>query len=470
MAKKKEKTYSVAQVNSLISIALEEGLPSKLTIEAEISGWRPHGSGHSYFSLKDANSIMPCVMWKSAVAKLKCDVKDGMAVRGRGHIDVFKPGGKYQFYVDKIEAAGVGDLQQAFEAMVEKLRSKGLFADEHKKAIPPFPMRIALVTSASGAAVKDIAESLYTRWPCAKLMIYPAAVQGAGSAGQIATAVRQLNRRNDELQIDVMIVGRGGGSMEDLWAFNEEPVAKAIYASKIPVISAVGHEIDYTIADLVADVRASTPTKAGVVAVPDIAEVSERLDGFGRRLEVNTRQRVAIATHRLENIEARSIFANPYWAVNTASQRVDEAAARLTGCAKQIFSNMREKISHAEQLVSKIEPVRLMAGKREQLGILSNAVENSFKTKVINANYKADVKKSAINLAINDVLAKKRLQITALENRLSALNPRSVLNRGYSITTDTKTGKVVTSSCDVKNGDLLRTELANENFIDSKAV
>ncbi|RKY07965.1 MAG: exodeoxyribonuclease VII large subunit, partial [Planctomycetota bacterium] len=277
MAKREVKTFSVSEVNSLVRSALAERLPSWMVVSGEISGWKHHSSGHCYFSLKDAGSQLPCVMWAGSFKRVKFAPENGMAVLAKGHIEAYVPGGKYQFYADNLEPAGVGALQLAFEQMVKRLRADGLFADGHKKPIPPYPMRIGIVTSESGAALVDIADSIYNRWPCARMFLYPAPVQGAGAADKIAAAIRNINRRHRQLRLDVLIVGRGGGSLEDLRAFNEEVLARAIFDSVIPVISAVGHEIDTTLAELVADARASTPTKAGVAAVPDMREIMGQL-------------------------------------------------------------------------------------------------------------------------------------------------------------------------------------------------
>jgi exodeoxyribonuclease VII large subunit len=254
MQSTKIRIYTVSQINTLIKVALEESLPSRLRVRGEISDWKHHTSGHCYFSLKDENAILPCVMWASRFASVKF-------------------GGKYQLYVDKLEPEGVGALQLAFEQMYKRLKAEGLFEEKYKKPLPEYPMRVGILTSESGAAVHDIVDSVFNRWPCARLFLYPVPVQGEGAAEEIATAIRDINRRNEKLNLDVLIAGRGGGSLEDLWAFNEEVLARAIFDSAIPIISAVGHEVDTTVADLVADARASTPTKAGVTAVPDVREV-----------------------------------------------------------------------------------------------------------------------------------------------------------------------------------------------------
>jgi len=284
----KTRIYTVSQVNALIKVVLEDSLPPRLIVRGEISGWKQHTSGHCYFSLKDENAVLPCVIWASKFKNVKFSPEDGMAVLATGHIDVYTVGGKYQLYVDKLEPEGVGALQLAFEQMYKRLKAEGLFEEKYKKPLPAYPERIGILTSESGAAVHDIKDSIHNRWPPARLFLYPVPVQGEGAAEKIAAALGDMNRRNKELKLDILIVGRGGGALEDLWAFNEEVLARAIFDSKIPVISAVGHEVDTTIADLVADARASTPTKAGVVAVPDMQEVLEHVDNLKKGWRPNS--------------------------------------------------------------------------------------------------------------------------------------------------------------------------------------
>ncbi len=446
MPVKKTTIYTVSQVNTLIQVALEEKLPSRLVVRGEISDWKQHYSGHCYFSLKDPNGILPCVMWASKFKKVKFSPENGMAVLATGHVDIYPPQGKYQFYVDRLEPGGVGALQLAFEQMVKRLEAEGLFADEHKKAIPRWPMRIGIITSESGAALMDIADSVYNRWPCSKLFLYPAAVQGEGAAEQIAAAIRNVNRRNKKLELDVLIVGRGGGSLEDLWAFNEEVVARAIFDSAIPIISAVGHEVDTTIADLVADARASTPTKAGMIAVPERREVLDRIGQRQKRLNLGMRTRLEFCGQTLETVRASAVFKNPYWIVNEASRDVDEMSKRLAQSAKNLFQQLRERLGRAYELILQIEPHRVLGQKRDELNELANAAKSAMK----------------------NIFVKKKLQLTAVENRLEALNPKSVLSRGYSITTNKKTGKVVTAAADVEITDVLITELAHRNLIESE--
>lgn len=347
--------YTVSQINSLVKAALEEKLPQQLIVRGQISDFKHHISGHCYFSLKDENSILPSVMWASKFKNLKFMPKDGMAVLATGHIDVYEAAGKYQLYVDKLEPAGVGALQLAFEQMVGKLQQEGLFNDAHKKSLPLFPMRIGILTSESGAAIHDITDSIHNRWPCAKLFLYPVPVQGEGAAEAIAAALRDVNERNSKLKLEVLIVGRGGGSLEDLWAFNEEVLARAIFESKIPVISAVGHEVDTTIADLVADARASTPTKAGIVAVPDMQEIMTQLTGMERRLTVQTTARIKMAQQDLQIVLARSVFREPFLLVQNAGQHLDEMAEGMEDVMKELIITIRNKLSAMYEQVVRIE-------------------------------------------------------------------------------------------------------------------
>jgi exodeoxyribonuclease VII large subunit len=442
------KIYTVSQINSLIKEVLENSLPGRLTITGEITDWKLHQSGHCYFLLKDENSQLPCVMWRSSFAKVKFQPENGLAVLATGHVDVYAPQGKYQFYVDKMIPAGTGALQLAFEQMVKRLRAEGLFEDKYKKPLLAYPQRIGILTSESGAAVHDIVDSIHNRWPCVRLFLYPVAVQGEGAAQEIAAALRDVNRRNDKLKLDVLIVGRGGGSLEDLWAFNEEVVARAIFDSQIPVISAVGHEVDTTIADLVADARASTPTKAGVVAVPDMYEVLADLANKQSRLMGIIKGRLELVRQSLRTIQASSVFRNPLLALRDRQQRLDEAHTRLAELTRLVLDRASKILQASYEQITRIEPHRLLAKVTVDLNNLQNRAA----------------------AAANATLNKCRLQLTAKENLLAGLNPRSVLNRGYSITTRKKTGLLVRSSTDVEIGDVLVTELAEENLIESKVT
>jgi exodeoxyribonuclease VII large subunit len=307
-------------------------------------------------------------------------------------------------------------------------------------------MRIGIVTSKSGAAVQDITDSILHRWPCAELFIFDVPVQGEGAAEKIAQTIRQINHRNDRLKLEVLIVGRGGGSMEDLWAFNEEVLARAIYDSTIPIISAVGHEVDVTIADLVADARASTPTKAGVIAVPDCREVLGRLEMTSRRLWQTMRLRREAADARFQAILASWIFREPLALVERAWQQVDEGSLRLGHAGRERFSRLRDQLDRILRAVQKIEPGRLISEQTLRLHRLGDTAGRM----------------------IGKILSQKQLQLAAAENKLEALNPRAVLRRGYSITVHAESGRLILRPEDVSAGDLIVTELADQKKIKSR--
>jgi len=448
MQNNRTKIYTVSQVNSLIKAVLKNNLPSRLTITGEITNWNIASSGHGYFSLKDEGSILPCAMWKSRLNQVKFELENGMVVLATGRIDVYVPHGRYKFIVERIQPAGVGALQLAFEQMVKRLEAQGLFDDAHKQTLPPYPMRIGILTSESGAAVEDIKDSIWNRWPCVRLFLYPVAVQGKGAAEEIAAALRNINRRNKELRLDVLIVGRGGGSLEDLWAFNEKVLARAIFDSKIPVISAVGHEVDTTIADLVADARASTPTKAGVIAVPDMKEIIGRLASVESRLVGNIEARMKLAQQNLKTVLASEVFGKPLLPIRNREQQLDEFQAELNGSIKNLITNAQAKLYSGYEKIVKIEPHRLLGKKTVDLNGLRNRA----------------------NAAIKAITNKGRMQLTGAENRLAGLNPKSVLQRGYSITTSKKTGLLVRDLEDIRIADYIITELAGENLIESKVT
>jgi len=417
MAEKIKKIFTVSAVNSLVKEAIANSLPSRLIVSGEITDLKIHHSGHCYFSLKDENSKLPCVMWKSSLAKVKFEPENGMAVLATGFVDVYPPQGKFQFYADKLEPAGIGQLQLAFEQLVRKLEVQGLFKDEHKKPLPKYPQRIGVVTSPTGAAVEDIRDSVFNRWPCVKLYLYPVLVQGDDAARTITNAIKDINKRNAQLKLDLLIVGRGGGSMEDLWAFNAEILARAIFESKIPIISAVGHETDTTIADLVADARASTPTKAGIVAVPDINEVLANIDSLKLRIRNNILARIELAFQNLETIMASGAFRNPMLPVQIAAQKLDELQSALAENTSKTLTHQKDKINRFYEKIVALEPHKLIGVKKIQLARIDYLLNTSIA--------------ATLNLG--------NLKLAKLQNSLRAMDPRATLNRGYSLKKKKKT-------------------------------
>jgi exodeoxyribonuclease VII large subunit len=467
MAKKQVKIYTVSQVNTMIKTALEDSLPSSMLVSGEISGWKVHGSGHCYFTLKDESSQMQSVMWSSSFSKVKFEPENGMAVIAKGYIDLYPPQGKLQFYVEKLEPAGVGALQLAFEQLVAKLAAEGLFDQEHKKTLPRFPQRIGILTSESGAAVGDIVDSIYNRWPAVSLFLYPVPVQGEGAGEKIAQAIENVNRFNDKYGLDLLIVGRGGGSLEDLWAFNEEVVARAIFASKIPVISAVGHEYDTTIADFVADARASTPTKAGVIAVPDSEEILAQLKQYESRLGYYADSKMKMAAANLREVEASSVFRNPRLIVDIAIQRLDDIQTGIGTGLRVLVENLKSRLEQFREKVSVLNPQVQINTMQIQLMHIVSALPIGIERKLKDSKVQIGQYERDILVGFKKSVSDAQLSLASVESRLSALNPKAVLKRGYSITTNKSTGKLVKSKKDVQKGDIILTELGDSSLLES---
>lgn len=323
-------------------------------IKGEISNFKLHYSGHMYITLKDEGGVLKAVMFKGAASKLNFMPEDGMMVLARGRIAVYEQGGSYQLYINEMTPDGVGDLYVAFEQMKKNLEKEGLFDNKYKKAIPQYPECVGVVTAATGAAVRDIINVITRRYPYAKILLYPALVQGAGASESVATGIELFNKLKCA---DVLIVGRGGGSIEDLWAFNEERTARAIFASEIPVISAVGHETDFTIADFVADLRAPTPSAAAELAVPSQTELLSaiatgrvRMNNYMTRLTENLRL-------RLSRLEARS----PIDRIDVLRQRVDDLVKICENSIERTLLSDKKVLSELAAKLDALSPLKVMA-------------------------------------------------------------------------------------------------------------
>jgi len=334
---KPDRIYTVSEITRLVKLEVENAFPL-LWVEGEISNLGRPPSGHLYFTLKDEQCQLQAVMWRSNVRQLKFELKDGLKVVCRGKVSIYEARGQYQLMADLIEPKGKGALQLAFEQLKEKLRAEGLFDPKHKKPLPLFPKKVGIVTSPRGAAIIDILRTLERRFARLHILIYPAKVQGEGAAEEIVEGIDYLGRQPD---IDVLIVGRGGGSIEDLWAFNEEKVARAIFRSPVPVISAVGHEVDYTIADFVADIRASTPSVAAEIVIKEEQALVDRLDGLHRRLAQNVLYFLQGRKQLVMNLSQHRIFPNFRIALYGLEQRVDELEQR----ARDVFRKKKMQLA-----------------------------------------------------------------------------------------------------------------------------
>ncbi|MFA0814349.1 MAG: exodeoxyribonuclease VII large subunit [Anaerofustis sp.] len=322
------KSLTVSQLNKYISGLMEfDDVLSNLTVKGEISNFKRHSSGHLYFSIKDDDSKISCVMFKSAAYRLDFDPIDGINVMIKGRVSVYEKNGTYQIYVEKMNEDGIGSLYERYNRLLDLLKEKGYFDPSRKKQIPFLPKRVAVVTSPTGAAVRDLISIMKRRFPAVRILVCPVLVQGESAPLDIALMIDLINKEN---LADLIITGRGGGSIEELWAFNERVVAESIFKSHIPVISAVGHETDFTIADFVADLRAATPSAAAELAVPDVGDVRFAIDRYRRILEESLQQMVAFERQRLKAVSNLSFFAKPLESIEKQAMNIDYLSEKLT--------------------------------------------------------------------------------------------------------------------------------------------
>ncbi len=426
---KQPMVYSISDINSLIRETLE-GQFTPVWVRGEISNFKPHTSGHHYFSLKDDNAQMSAVMFKGHNSKLKFKPENGLEVLVRGKITVYEPRGTYQVFCEHMEPVGAGALQKAFEQLKAKLQTEGLFELKRKRALPAFPKHIGLVTSPTGAAIRDILNVLRRRYKSARITLAPALVQGETAPASIVAALALMNRLQD---VDVVIIGRGGGSAEDLWAFNDERVARAIAASRIPTISAVGHEVDFTIADFVADLRAPTPSAAAELVVKSSDEVSHRIHTAKQRLWRALQNKMQQWNEKIYTLSKRLI--DPQRTLQDLHMRNDELASRLEAAAFRYVEDRRRHILFAVQKMG--SPLEMVKRLRQQVHMYAVQVA-------------AGVQKR---------LDKQTARLTKACAQLDAMSPLKVVARGYSIV-ENKQGTVIKRAQDVRVNDELKITLA----------
>jgi exodeoxyribonuclease VII large subunit len=417
---KTRKVLSVSELTTQVRTLLEKQFGT-IWVSGEITNLRAQSSGHIYFTLKDAGAQLSCVLFSREKVLQRELLADGKKVLLQGEVTVYEARGQYQLIVRAVELQGVGALQIAFEKLKQKLAAEGLFATERKRALPKFPARIGLVTSPTGAAIRDGLHVVQRRNPGLEIVLVPARVQGSGAAEEIAEAIQLLNEFNSSLvthhsPLDLILITRGGGSLEDLWAFNEEVVARAIFESAIPIMSAVGHEIDFTIADFVADVRAATPSAAAEIITEDVFASREFISEAPNLLRRAARRGLDSATENFDSLAARLTRLHP-------RRRLDESLQRLDDL---------------------------------QFGLLRNLKSAARSRSLVFAN----VAGRFLRAKPSQSLKVKREALRQLERRLNSLGPEQVLSRGYSITMDAASGKVLRDAANVKAGQKLRTRLA----------
>lgn len=431
------KIYSVAEVNRKARSVLESGV-GELWVEGELSRVTLHSSGHWYFTLKDAHAAVSCAMFRNDNQCVTFKPKDGLKVHVYARASLYEANGRYQLIASEMEEAGKGSLQEQFEKLKARLAAEGLFDESRKKPLPLLPRRIGIVTSPTGAAIRDIIHVLTRRFPNLQILLVPAKVQGAGAEQGIVKAIDYINERGD---IDIMIVGRGGGSIEDLWNFNEEAVARAIARSVVPVISAVGHEIDFTIADFVADVRAPTPSAAAELAVREKPAYEEDVALFERRLKESLRSRVQDYRLRLNRSAHSYVFREPLVLVSRYQLMVGSFQLRLKDLLSISAKDRRQSLVGAE-----------------------SAMTHLLQTAVQQAQQHVDELGVAMTHRVEQKASADRQLLAGLQAQLRMLNPWAVLGRGYSLTCKAD-GTVVRNSADVKLGEKISTRLAEGKVV-----
>lgn len=421
-------TQLTAEIRGQLARAFDD-----IWVSGEISGVKPAASGHIYFTLKDAGAQIRCACFKSAVRFLRFRPQEGIHVLARGRVDVYEPRGEYQLLVEALQPKGFGELQLAFEQLKQKLEAEGLFDAGRKRELPKYPSRIGIVTSSSGAVIQDMIRILDRRFPGIHIRLYPALVQGQGSVEAVTEGIGYFSESG---WADLVIVGRGGGSFEDLWTFNEEAVARAIAACSVPVISAVGHETDFTIADFVADLRAPTPSAAAELAVTNRSDLIERIHGAEQRATRAIRYRLSQLRARLQAAGTEREAGLLHRRLGRSAQRIDELEFRARQSLRDRFVRQRAQLTALDQRLQRQDPRTRLAELGKRLGSAEHAMQR----------------------AIEARLARERRRLDPLAASLRALSPLNVLERGYAIVQDAE-GHVLTDAAAAHAGDEVRLRL-----------
>ncbi|WP_233095786.1 exodeoxyribonuclease VII large subunit [Alicyclobacillus sp. SO9] len=431
---------TVSQLTSLIKHRIETD-PRLLncTVTGEISNFKHHSSGHMYLTLKDESSRVRAIMFSSKNRRLSFRPEDGMRVIATGNVGVFDRDGQVQLYIESMQPDGVGALYVAFSQLKEKLSREGLFDAQRKKTLARYPMVVGVATSPTGSVIKDICSTLERRYPLAKVVLAPASVQGPGAAKTIVKALRQLQAYDAGVRrLDVVIIARGGGSLEELWPFNEEAVARAVAACPIPVVSAVGHETDFTIADFVADVRAATPTAAAEVIAPSLSELSAAVEQYGERAAAALKVKLKSERQRMQSAAQSSVLRNPLRLIDLARQNVDYLESRTAQAVVRPLETARRRLHFDGERLYRID--------------LSRRIER-YRSRLERAAY-------TIQSEVNQSLSRNNNQLTQVITQLEGLNPLSILKRGYSVVTQAN-GDIVHSTKQVRPSESISVRVAD---------
>lgn len=404
-------------------------------VKGEISNFKQHSSGHMYFTLKDEKARILAVMFSSFSRSMKFRPENGMKVLIQGDITVYEPSGQYQIYVKEMSPEGIGDLFLAYEQLKERLEKEGLFSQQYKKALPKFPQTVGVITSPTGAAIRDVITTIKRRYPIANILIFPALVQGEQGAPSVVKSIEAANKNQE---IDVLIVGRGGGSIEELWTFNEETVARAIFASSIPIISAVGHETDFTIADFVADMRAPTPTAAAELAVPHIDDLMEKVLNRQARLIRAMKEKVSAQQNRYNRLKKSYAFRYPQRLYEQKLEQVDRLTESLVRNASKLSETKAEQHLQLTKRLERRHPEELLKISKDKHLHLTKRLDR----------------------AMTGILSEKQKEFTAVIATLEALSPLKIMERGYSLSYS-EDGKLIKKVSQVKKDDSIRVQLSD---------
>ncbi|MBC2713371.1 MAG: exodeoxyribonuclease VII large subunit [Desulfosarcina sp.] len=429
----RQHVYEVTELNKKIKALLEDSFPF-IWISGEISNFRVPSSGHCYFTLKDQRSQISAVMFRTQASALKFRPEDGLSIIGLGRISVYEPRGSYQVILEYMEPKGIGSLQIAFEKLKQTLSDEGLFDAQHKSPLPALPKKVSIVTSPTGAAVRDFINVAQRRFPNLPLEVIPVTVQGDRSPGEIIHAIRMLNSIGET---DVIVLARGGGSIEDLCAFNDEHVAKAIFASSIPIVSAVGHETDFTIADFVADLRAPTPSAAAEIVIPSKNELKQRLDDVNQQLYRTINSLLKLLNNQLIGLSSRII--HPRRRLQDMRIRIDDYSMRLASTVMDTLVRKKERVAYSNNMLFHVSPAKLVA---------------TMKDHVI-------TRQRALFTRMSQMVRDRQTAISRNVSMLDALNPMAILQRGYSITRTLPDQSIVRSAKKVKVDQHLEILLGN---------
>lgn len=449
----------VSELAERIDAALRGSFSERVKVFGEISGFNDRT--HWYFSLKDEGAVVSCVMFASAARRVGFAPENGQAVVATGRVEFYAKQGRTQLYVEGLTPVGAGELELRYRALCEELRGLGWFDVQRKRPLPRFPRRIAIVTSRTGAALQDVLDTVRRRCPAVEVALVDVRVQGADAAPEIVRALRWLSARAESLAIDALILTRGGGSMEDLWAFNERAVAQAVLECDVPVVAAIGHETDTTIAELVADERAATPTQAAMRLTPDRASLHEQLDQLGARLRAVLTRQVRHDRSRVDTLARRAFFADPRTVLDSAARTLGASARRLEQAIRHQIARDRVRLERAGARLARNRPEAVFSARRARVDRIEHLLWHTMRARL--AAFDPTRAGHELRRSTERLIRSRLERLDALERELIVVGPQHVLARGYSVTTDAE-GRAIRSAREVRQGQVVGTRVADGSF------